>query len=109
MGSFELLDCWGEFLALIFLILLIILSVSAKNFFLYISIIFLFGLLFGRFWFIQKKGLRFGLFLSTIGVVIGFFIGSFFAKTEISFVVFLVGAFLSYFVHKKKIISSVDY
>jgi len=108
-GPFDLLDAWGELLMAFFLILGVVIAVSIHSFALSLAVMFLSGLLFGRLWYRQRKSLRVGLALATIGIILGFLLGKFFGHTQVVVIIFAVGAFVSYYIHYKGWISSVEY
>ena len=107
--GFDLLGVWGEYLMVFFLIVGVVIAVSIDSFATFLAVMFLFGLLFGRLWYRQRKHLRYGLAFATIGIVFGFILGKFFGHTHIIVIIFLVGAVISYYIHYRGWISSVEY
>jgi len=100
---------WGEYLMTIFLVIGLVLSVAIQNQTTSLIIIFLFGLLFGRFWFKKKQSLRYMLSLVVCSFASGYILGKLFGNTGPILVIFFLGMIISYYIHKKGWIQSVDY
>lgn len=109
MTNSDLLGFWGEFLMFVFLIITIVISLFVKSFPVFLIVIFLFALFLGKLWFRQRKSLKFGLFFSIVGIMLGFILGKMFNHTVIIVLVFFAGIFISYYVHKKGWISSIEF
>ena len=100
---------WGEYLITIFLVIGLVLAVAVQNQTTSFVIIFLFGLLFGRFWFKKRQSFRYILSLVVCGFASGYILGKLFGNTGPILVVFFLGLLIGYYVHKKGWIESVDY
>lgn len=94
-------DWWAEILAFLFLIIGFIIAALARSAFVSYLLIFFSGLVSGRMWYLNRKNLKFPLFLTTLGFLIGFMIGSFYGDNKIIFLCFLIGNILSHYVHKE--------
>ncbi len=105
----DLFNDWAEYLMALLLIVGVVFAVVIKSLATSLVIMFLFGLLFGRLWFKQRKNFRIILSLAIMGLVFGFILGKLFGYTEVIIIVFFGGAFISYYIHKLGWISSVEY
>ncbi len=98
-------EWWAEILAFFFFILGFIISAIAKSAFVSYLLIFFSGLISGRMWYVNRKNLKFPLFLVTIGFLIGFMVGSFYGDSRIIFASFLIANILSYYLHKEEYVN----
>ncbi len=108
-NKMDIYSDWGEYLMTIFLVIGLVLSVAIQNQTTSLIIIFLFGLLFGRFWFKKKQSLRYMLSLVVCSFASGYILGKLFGNTGPILVIFFLGMIISYYIHKKGWIQSVDY
>jgi len=97
---------WAEILTLGLLIMGFLIAISMSNPFLTYLIVFLAGLLAGRYYFkkIGKQPL-FPFFLIIIGFLIGYSLGSFTANRKMVIALFIISWIISHYVHKKGYIS----
>ncbi|MBD3355317.1 hypothetical protein GF361_05015 [Candidatus Woesearchaeota archaeon] len=93
---------WPEILALGLLIIGFFLAISMDNPFFVYFVVFLAGILAGRYYFtkIGKQPL-FPFFLIIIGFLIGYALGSFSASRKIVIILFIIGWVASHYIHKK--------
>lgn len=98
----EFLDQWVEFFFLMVLIIGFVVSVSIKSAFLSYVVIFLFGVMAGRFLNYRKR--MFPFYLIILGLLLGYIIGSRYGLWKVNLFCFIVGAVISWYVHDKKLI-----
>ena len=67
------------------------------------------GLVFGRVWYRFKHGFKFPWFLLIVGFLIGYLIGNIYGDAVTIIMLFLFGIVLSYQLHDKKTIRSVEH
>ena len=98
---------WPEILASIFLSIGIIFGIFSKNLAAVYIICILAGLLFGRLWWKFKKDNKTPIFISIMTFFFGFILGTLFADIRIILILLLLGTLAGYWLHEKKIITSV--
>jgi len=93
---------WAEVVAFMFLIIGFLVAISLESAAFVYIVIFLSGVLAGRYYFskIRKQPL-FPFFLIIIGLLIGYVIGSFNANRVIVVLLFFSGWVASHYIHKK--------
>ncbi|MFO8016595.1 MAG: hypothetical protein R6U32_05810 [Candidatus Woesearchaeota archaeon] len=96
------LDQWVEFFFFVLLIIGFAVSVSIGSAFFSYVVVFLFGFMAGRFLNYRKRMLPF--YLVTLGLLVGYIIGSRYGNWRITLFCFIVGAAISWFLHNKKIL-----
>ncbi len=98
---------WAEVFFVVLLLLGFLLSIAMPNPWISYLVIFFAGLLSGR-WIYKKKGRQplFPFFLIIIGFLLGYMLGAYPIGVNATAVVllFIVGALLSYYAHKKEYI-----
>jgi hypothetical protein len=72
-------------------------------------VITLCGMMFGRLWYRCKHTFKFVWFLITLGFVLGYLIGSMYGNKVTLVILFIVGLALSYYMHDRKYIESVEF
>lgn len=93
---------WAETLFILLLIVGLVLSITIQNAFLNYLIIFCAGLMAGRVIFIRKgKQPLFPFFLIIIGFLFGYMLGSFSFNRKVITFLFILGAIIGYYIHKK--------
>jgi len=100
---------WPEIIAFIFMIVGFFLAIFADSMIIAYIVVFLMGLLFGRIWYRYKRSSRVPLFLSIVFFLLGFMVGTLFAKLQIIVLLMLAGTVIGYWLHEKGIIHSVEY
>jgi hypothetical protein len=95
---------WAEVFFIVLLLLGFLLSIAMPNPWISYLVIFSAGLLSGR-WIYKKKGRQplFPFFLIIVGFLLGYMLGAYPVGVDARVIVllFIVGALLSYFAHKK--------
>ena len=101
-----LLD-WPEVLALIFLIIGFIMSITAGNTTAIYLIAVLAGLFFGRLYYRFKKSENIALFLIMITFFLGFIVGGIWSNLKAIALLLMAGIIIGYLVHEKKYLKTV--
>ena len=99
---------WPEMLATAFLAVGLVIGAATSSTSTIYATCFLMGLLFGRLWWRWKTGNRVPIFLSIMTFFFGFTLGTLFADLRIVSILLLLGVVLGYWLHEKKIITSMD-
>lgn len=73
------------------------------------ALIFTVGMAGGRLMFERKNRLTFPYYLMLIGFLIGYLLGAFYGNRNIMVLLFIIGGFLSYYLHDSGIIRDVRY
>ena len=100
---------WAEYIALTFLIVGFIVSLSSRSAAILYAIALLSGAMLGRWWFRFKKSLKVPAAIIITGFLIGYVLGSFYGSRKVVVALFMIGMVLSYVLHDKKIIQSTEY
>ena len=93
---------WAETVFIVLLLLGFALAITIQSIFLKYLIIFLIGMMVGRFIY-EKKGKQplFPLVMVIFGLLVGYMLGAFGANRKGLALLFFIGAILSYYIHKK--------
>ncbi|MBU0535728.1 MAG: hypothetical protein KKE20_02095 [Nanoarchaeota archaeon] len=94
------LDNWVEIFFLILLIIGFVISVSIGSAFFSYVVIFLFGLMAGRFLQLRKNMVPF--YLVVLGLLVGYILGSRYGNWKIIIFCFLLGTAISWYAHEKE-------
>jgi len=98
---------WAEIISTFVLIIGFLLALSFTSAVITYFVVFFTGLLVGRLWFRKKQDLKFTLFLILMALLLGLLLGSRYGNKQIIVILFVVGAFLSYYLHNRNLIKSV--
>lgn len=101
----QIFDTWVEILFFVLVIFGIILALAAKNPFLSYLIIFLIGLVCGRLIYQRKKmkkAYEFPFYFTLSGLLLGYLIGSNYGNWILLIIMFIIGIWTSYMLHKNK-------
>ena len=107
--AFEFFEHWAEFFFFCLLVIGFLLSLAAPSAVLSYLMIFVCGMMAGRLMYERKKKLQFPYFLIIVGFVIGYVLGAFYGNKMVILTLFIIGTFLSYYLHDKGIIHDVRY
>ena len=88
---------WPEIVGFVLLLIGLMISLSIGSSFLTYISAFLFGLIFGRIWYQQRKDRKVPYFIITAGFIIGYIVGTYYGTV----IIFLLGGSVSYYIHKK--------
>jgi hypothetical protein len=107
-------EYWAEILSVFFLIIGFFIGIFIiKSLFMFYVIIFLWGLIFGRLWYRIRKNFTFPWGLIIAGFLLGFILSAYLLDYNISIIIlitlFFLGIWVSYNVHSKKYIKSLEY
>lgn len=105
----NLWEDWVEYGAFILLIIGFILAALAGSAVIQYMIIFLCGLAAGRLWYRQKNHLKFPWVMILTGFLMGYVLGSFYGDKKIIVLLFIIGGIVSYYVHDKGYIKTIEY
>ena len=98
---------WAEIIAFILLVIGFLFSLAAPSAILSYIIIFLAGMMGGRFIYQRKKDGPFPYVLILVGFLIGYLIGSRYGDWIVTFFLFILGIALSYYLHDKGLIKDI--
>jgi len=99
----------AEILFFVLLVIGFIISLFSGSAIISYLIIFITGMMAGRLIFERKGKLKFAYYLITIGFLIGYILGAFYGNRNITIILFILGALLSYYLHDRKIIKTTQY
>lgn len=97
-------DTWVEFSCLGFVILAVLLSLVSRNTTVTYLMVFGSGMIIGRILYIRKFNTQLVMHLFAISILLGFIIGSFvrgLGSTRFIVVLYIIGAYLGYVLHKE--------
>ena len=104
-NAYSVYKDWAEIVSILLLIVGFLVSITAKTVFLAYVILIICGFLVGRVFYFRKKNVRFPFFLIVAFFIVGYFIGMRITERGgffICFLLFFIGAYLSYVLHKKR-------
>jgi hypothetical protein len=100
---------WAEFFFFVLLVIGFLFSLLTPSAVLSYGLIFAAGMMGGRLLYERKNKLGFPYYLMLIGFLIGYLLGAFYGNRNIMILLFVIGAFLSYYLHDSGIIRDVRY
>lgn len=100
---------WAEIIGLILLVVGFILSLSTGSKVMSYLVITLSGLMFGRLWYRCRHTFKFTWALIIFGFLLGFLLGNMYGSKITLVILFLVGIVVSYYLHDKHYLKSVEY
>jgi len=98
----EMVDQWVELLMFTLLIISFALSVSIGSLVFNYIVVFIFGLMSGRFLYYRRK--TFPFYLIVFGGIVGYLIGVRYGSWKMTLFLFIVGTTISWYLHSKRII-----
>jgi len=108
-GTIDFWFSWPEILALILLVIGFILAVSAGSAVITYIVVFFSGLYFGRLWYAYYNSIRTPWFIIIFCFLIGYLLGSFYGSFRVIIVLFILGIFIGFYLHQKKIVKTRGY
>jgi len=113
MEKLDLYNNWVEYIALLLMITgFIIMQMnwifSGSKVMTYLTIL-LGGMIVGRIFYKVDKDNRFRWFLISCGFLIGFMLGAHYGRPTTIVILYLIGAYASFYIHDKGYIKSVSY
>ena len=100
---------WAEYWALFLLVLGFLFSIQTKNVVVLYGIAFLFGAIFGRFFWKYRKNLKGSALTIILGFLVGFLLGAQAGERKVLILLFVLGIAVSWYVHDKNILRSAEY
>jgi len=100
---------WPEILSFILLVIGFFVSIFAGSAVIGYTLIFMAGLMGGRIWFRVKQGLKVPWSIILMGFLVGFMIGSRYGDRRMIVLFYIFGIVLSYYLHERGIIQSLEY
>ena len=100
---------WAELTALVVFIIGLGFTLNAQSALISYVLIFIFGLIGGRFWYHMKHELWVPIILIIVGFLLGYVMGTVFERITLVVVLFVFGIIISYMLHDRNIISSIEY
>jgi len=105
---FDFRGKWVELAFFILIILGFIFSILTRNLVLSYSLIFVAGMGSGRLLFERKNKLQLPYYLMIIGFLIGYILGAFYGNRNVMIILFILGSFISYYLHDKGYIQDIS-
>ena len=103
------LEDWPEIIAFILLIIGAFVGLGSSSAVISYTLIFLVGLMGGRTWYRIKLNFKIAWSIILVGFLIGFIIGSRYGDGRVIVLFYISGIILSYYLHDKGIIKSLEY
>ena len=99
---------WPEIIAFIILIISFFVALGAGSAIIAYTLVFMAGLIGGRIWFRVKTHFKVSWSIILMGMLVGFMIGSRYGDRRIIVIFYIFGIVLSYFLHDRGIIKSLE-
>ena len=99
---------WPEIVGFFFLILGMVLALAAPTESASYIIVFIVGVLGGRLWWHERDTFKTSWFIILLGFLIGYIIGGWYTNRNFIVVFFIAGAWITYWLHEKGILSSTE-
>jgi len=100
---------WPEILAFILLVIGFFVALGAGSAVIAYTLVLLAGFMGGRIWFRIKKHLKVTWSIILMGFLVGFMIGSRYGDKRMIVIFYIFGIVISYYLHEKGIIKSIEY
>ncbi len=100
---------WPETIAFILLVIGFFVSLGSGSAVIAYILVFMAGLMGGRIWFRVKHGFKTPWVIILTGFLIGFMLGSRYGNKKMIILFYVFGIALSYYLHDKDIIKSLQY
>jgi hypothetical protein len=100
---------WPEILSFFLLVIGFFVSLGAGSAVIAYTIILLAGFSGGRVWFRVKSNLKIAWSFVLMGFLVGFMLGSRYGDRLVFFVLYMLGISISYYLHDKGIIKSLEF
>lgn len=108
-AAFSFWSDWAEFFFFVLLFIGLIFGAFSPSAVITYLVGFFSGMMAGRLMYERRKKGRAPYLLIIIGFVMGYVIGTFYGHKQVTFLLFVFGAALSYYLFNKKIIKDVLY
>ena len=103
------LRSWAELFFFILLVIGFLFSLLTPSAVLSYALIFVAGMMGGRLMYERKNKLQFPYYLMIVGFLIGYLLGAYYGNRNVMILLFVIGAFVSYYLHESGIIRDVRY
>ncbi|TKJ17470.1 hypothetical protein CEE44_02965 [Candidatus Woesearchaeota archaeon B3_Woes] len=100
---------WPEVLAFVLLVIGFFSALGSGSAVIAYTLVLLAGLMGGRIWFRVKKGFKTPWVIILTGFLIGFMLGSRYGSNKIILLFYVFGIAISYYLHDREIIKSLQY
>ena len=100
---------WAEVTGFFLLVIGFFMAITAGSAVISYFIIILSGLMGGRIWYRIKENLKTPWIIILFGFLVGFVSGSFYGNKKIIILLYVVGIFLSYWLHREGWVKSLEY
>jgi hypothetical protein len=100
---------WAELFFFILIVIGFLFSLLTPSAVLSYALIFAAGMMGGRLLFERKGKLNFPYYLMLIGFLIGYLLGAYYGNRNVMILLFIIGAFLSYYLHDSGVIKDVSF
>ena len=94
---------WAEFFFFVLMVVGVIVALASPSAVISYIVIFISGMMAGRIMYWRKDKMRFAYYLVITGFLIGFLIGTVYGVKKVVVILFILGAFLSYYLYDKKV------
>ena len=103
------LRSWAEVFFFILLVIGFLFSLLTPSAVLSYALIFTAGMMGGRLIYERKDKLQFPYYLMIAGFLIGYLLGAFYGNRNVMILLFVIGGFLSYYLHDSGVIRDVRF
>ncbi len=100
---------WPETVGLLFLIIGFVMAMLAGNAYILYTVCLLIGLMFGRILYRFRMSECIPVFIIIMAFFLGFILGGIYANLRVIALLLLAGMLISYWLHDKRIIRSVEF
>ena len=100
---------WPEIIAFILLVIGFFVALGAGSAVIGYTLILLAGFMGGRIWFRVKQNLKIPWSIILMGFLVGFMLGSRYGDKRMIVIFYIFGIVISYYLHEKGIIKSLEY
>ena len=104
MVSELLFRSWSQFLFFVLMIVGIIIAFAAPSAVISYIMIFISGMMAGRVMYWRQKRFHFAYYIVIVGFLMGYIIGTYYGSRKVIVILFVLGAFLSYYLYDKKVL-----
>ena len=100
---------WAEMGFFTLLVIGFLFSLLTPSAVLSYALVFTAGMMGGRLMYERKERLTFPYYLMIVGFLIGYLLGAFYGNKNVMIILFVIGGFLSYYLHDSGMIKDVRY
>jgi len=100
---------WPEIIGFILLVIGFFIALGAGSAVIAYTLVFLAGAMGGRLWFMAKEKMKVPWSIILMGFLVGFMLGSRYGDQRMIVLFYIFGIVISYFLHDREIIKSLEY